>query len=102
MRTPFLDIMETRLYGLGFTRQPQASDYSVMFTRQFPAGITLGYRYCDIERMDEYFVIDSNTRASLSCFYKGHEADIMVVVERFIGVLVSYIGKNREGEKKDD
>lgn len=100
MRTPFLDIMEIRLYGLGFTRQPQASDYSVLFTRQFSNGITLGYRCCDIERKDEYIVFNSNARTSLSRLYKGHEADIMVVVERFIDVLVSYIGKDQEGETR--
>lgn len=98
----YLEMMEISMSSLGFTKDPQADDYSVLFTRFFGDDVILECRFHDLDPKDEYTVLNMKSRTSLSHVYKGHEADIMVVVERFIGVLVSYISKNQEGEKKND
>lgn len=98
----YLEMMEISLSSLGFTKEPQADDYSVLFTRSVGDGMILEFRFHDLDPKDEYIVLNMKSRTSLSHVYKGHEADIMVVWERFIDVLVSYISKTQEGEKKDD
>ena len=98
----YLEMMEISLSSLGFSKEPQADDYSILFTRFFGDDVVLEFRFHDLDPRDEYIVLDMKSRTSLSQVYKGHEADIMVVVERFIDVLVSYISKTQEGEKKND